>query len=179
MTTLPDPTKHLVGYGRRDEATGMLHGYIRWPHGRFPTPFGCRWCGYEQGRHGHLFMPRRGLHRWVQPTQAQIKARMLARRAARKAVCRCPLDDDAWRPFAPVFDPYQCEAHDCHGEFSELNPFGGGPGHGHDAKVSKTCGCGWRTSVWHVADGSAEEELHGHVVRVHGGTYAAELVGAS
>lgn len=71
----------------------------------------------------------------------------------------------------PDADPYACEADDCTGEFSELNPFGGGPVQGHDAKVSRTCTeCGWKTSVWHVADGSAEEELHGHVTRAHGGT---------
>lgn len=73
----------------------------------------------------------------------------------------------------PDVDPYQCESDDCTHEFSELNPLGGGSGpvEGWDAKVSKTCGCGWRTSVWHVDDGSAEEELHGHVVREHGGVY--------
>jgi hypothetical protein len=77
----------------------------------------------------------------------------------------------------PGVDPYACEAEDCTHEFSELNPFGGGSGpvEGHDAKVSRTCGCGWQTSVWHVADGSAEEELHGHVVRAHGGVYPAEV----
>lgn len=86
-------------------------------------------------------------------------------------VCRCD---------EPDADPYACEADDCTAEFSELNPFGGGgPVQGHDAKVSRTCGCGWRTSVWHVNDGSAEEELHGHVVRVHGGTYPARTGGAS
>jgi hypothetical protein len=78
------------------------------------------------------------------------------------AKCRCD---------EPGADPYECEADDCTATFSELNPFGGGPVHGHDAKVSRTCGCGWTTSVWHVDDGSAEEELHGHVVRVHGGVY--------
>ncbi len=77
-------------------------------------------------------------------------------------ICRCD---------EPDADPYACEADDCTGEFSELSPFGGGPVQGHDAKVSRTCGCGWRTSVWHVNDGSAEEELHGHVTRVHGGVY--------
>jgi hypothetical protein len=78
------------------------------------------------------------------------------------AVCRCG---------EPDADPYSCEADDCEGEFSELSPFGGGPVEGHDAKVSGTCGCGWQTSVWHVNDGSAEEELHCHVVRDHGGAY--------
>lgn len=160
-----------------DEGTGVARGHIRWPEGRTPTPFGCRWCGISQRSHpfGPTWMRGRGMHVWEQPTQAQIKARMLARRNARKAVCRCPLDDE-WRPFAPVFDPYACEASECHGYTSEINPFGGGgPVHGVDAKVSRTCGCGWVTSVWHVDDGSAEEELHGHVVRVHGGDYPAEL----
>lgn len=81
-------------------------------------------------------------------------------RKAEAAKCRC---------HEPDADPYACEADDCEGEFSELNPFGGGPVQGHDAKVSRTCGCGWRTTVWHVNDGSAEEELHRHVVGVHGG----------
>lgn len=80
------------------------------------------------------------------------------------AVCRCD---------EPDADPYSCEADDCHGEFSELNPFGGGPVHGHDAKVSRICECGWRTSVWHVADGSAEEELHRHIARAHDATPTA------
>lgn len=168
-----DPTKHLIGYGRRDAATGMLRGHIRWPDGTVPTPFGCRWCGREQYGHMQLFLPRRGFHTWVQPTQAQIKARMLARRNARKSVCRCPLDDEP-RPFAPVFDPYMCEASDCHGYTSETDPFGGGSywrsAHTPSAEVSRRCQtCGWTTSVWHVDDGSAEDELYRHTVRAHGG----------
>ncbi|WP_439947261.1 hypothetical protein [Streptomyces sp. BBFR109] len=107
-----DPTKHLLGYGRRDAATGMLHSHIRWPHGTTPPPFGCRWCGQEQRVHGRTYLPRRGHHTWEQPTEAQIKARMLARRAARKAVCRCV---EPWQqyPLAPVVDPWKCEADDC------------------------------------------------------------------
>ena len=79
-------------------------------------------------------------------------------------VCRCD---------EPDADPYACEADDCSYSFSELNPFGSSarPVNIASAEVSKTCGCGWRTSVWHVDDGSAEEELHGHVTRVHGGVY--------
>lgn len=83
--------------------------------------------------------------------------------------CRCD---------EPGADPYACEAEpeDCTGEFSELNPFGGGgPVEGRDAKVSRGCGCGFRTTVWHVDDGSAEAELHEHVTRVHGG----QLVGGA
>lgn len=174
MPTL-DLTKHLLGYGRRDAATGMLHGHIRWPDGTTPSPSGCRWCGVEQYGHMQSWLPGRGFHCWEQPTQAQIKARMVARRNARKDVCRCPLDDE-WRPFAPVFDPYMCEASDCHGYRSEEDPFGGGSYwrqvNTPSAEVSRPCGqCEFRTSVWHVDDGSAEEELHGHVARVHGGTY--------
>lgn len=115
-----------------------------------------------------MYLRGRGMHAWEQPTQAQIKARMLARRNARKAVCRCPQDD--WRPFAPVFDPYACEASDCYGYTSETNPFAIRRSvHEPSAEVSRKCWCGWRTSVWHVDDGSAEAELHGHVVQVHGG----------
>jgi hypothetical protein len=78
----------------------------------------------------------------------------------------------------PGTDPYACEADDCTASFSELNPFAGGPVEGHDAKVSRKCGCGWSTSVWHVDDGSAEEELHGHVTREHDGVYPAKSGGA-
>ncbi|MFF0790424.1 hypothetical protein [Streptomyces spiralis] len=112
MTQTPDPTKHLLGYGRRNEATGMLHGHIRWPHGTTPPPFSCRWCGIEQRSHGRRYLPRRGYHNWEQPTQAQIKARMLARRAAFKAVCRCVPPEEQY-PLAPVFDPWKCEAEHC------------------------------------------------------------------
>ncbi|MFF0009530.1 hypothetical protein ACFYQT_39750 [Streptomyces tibetensis] len=82
-------------------------------------------------------------------------------------VCRCD---------EPDADPYACEAVDCSGEFSELNPFGGNtlPVEKASADVSRTCGCGHRTSVWHVDDGSAEEELHRHVVRAHGGVYPSQ-----
>ncbi len=171
-TAMPtDPTKHLLGYGRQDTTTGMLHGHIRWPNGQPPTPFGCRWCGTAQNVHGKRWMPGKALHTWERPTTAQIKARMLARRNAYKDVCRCPRDDE-WRPFAPVFDPYACEASNCHGYTSETSPFGGGLYSRSvtttSAEVSRKCStCGWRTSVWHVDDGSAEEELHRHVTRVH------------
>jgi hypothetical protein len=86
------------------------------------------------------------------------------RRRPSEATAKCRCDE-------PDADPYACEAEECSGYFSELNPFGGGPVQGHDAKVSRTCRCGWHTSEWHVADGSAEEELHDHVTSVHGGVY--------
>lgn len=112
MTTTPDPKKHLQGYGRRDTVTGMLHGHVRWPNGSAPTPFGCRWCGIEQGGHGRRWMPGRELHAWEQPTQTQILARMRARRAAWKSTCRCV---EPWEqmPFAPVVNPWKCEADEC------------------------------------------------------------------
>lgn len=95
-----------------------------------------------------------GVTRRIAPTQT-------LREDEAAAKCRCD---------EPGADPYSCEADDCTATFSELNPFGGGPVRGHDAKVSRGCGrCDYRTSVWHVDDGSAEAELHGHVVRVHGG----------
>lgn len=158
----------------------MLHGHIRWPDGSPATPFGCRWCGIEESGHGRRWMPGHGMHSWERPTEAQIKARMLARRNARTSVCRCPQPGEEWRPFAPVFDPYRCEASDCHGYTSETDPFGGGlyerSVRTRSAEVSRACGrCEYRTSVWHVDDGSAEEELHGHVTRAHSG----QLVGGA
>lgn len=102
MAATPDPTKHLQGYGRRDVVTGMLHGHIRWPDGRTPTPSGCRWCGCEQYGHAQTWLPGRGFHRWEQPTQRQILARMRARRRARG--CRCHL---------PYVDPWRCDADHC------------------------------------------------------------------
>jgi hypothetical protein len=80
--------------------------------------------------------------------------------------CRCD---------EPDADPYECEADDCTGYFSELNPHGGSarPVNETSAEVSRTCPrCGWQTSVWHVDDGSAEAELHEHVKRLHAGHYA-------
>lgn len=84
MPSIPDPTKHLLGYGRRDPATGMLHGHIYFPNGQPPVPSGCRWCGQEQRVHGRHWRPGKGLHWYEQPTPAQIKARMLACRASKE-----------------------------------------------------------------------------------------------
>jgi hypothetical protein len=49
-------------------------------HSLAPTPYGCRWCGDQQGHHGQQYIGGHGVHAWEQPTNAQIKARMLARR---------------------------------------------------------------------------------------------------
>ncbi|MEU8101695.1 hypothetical protein [Streptomyces rubiginosohelvolus] len=75
--------------------------------------------------------------------------------------CRC---DD------PDVDPYECEADDCTYSFSELNPFGQSarPVNVGSAEVSRKCDtCGWTTSVWHVDDGSADQELYEHISREH------------
>lgn len=87
-------------------------GRVRWPNGQPPTPSGCRWCGAEQRHHGRRSLRGRPSHSWERPTEAQIKARMVARRNARKSVCRCV---EPWQqqPFAPVVDPWKCEADDC------------------------------------------------------------------
>lgn len=75
-------------------------------------------------------------------------------------VCRCG---------EPGVDPYACEADDCTYEFPELNLFGGSrPVDVASAEVSAKCGrCGWRSSVWHVDDGSAEAELYEHTSTMH------------
>jgi hypothetical protein len=92
--------------------TGMRYDYLRWPDGQPPTPFGCRWCGDEQGHHGRQYLRGRKFHVWEQPTEVQILARMRARRNAWKAVCRCVLPELQY-PLAPVVDPWQCEADNC------------------------------------------------------------------
>jgi|SRR5881397_1938487 len=106
----------LAALPYRDDSTGVGYGNVRWSVGRTP-PFGCRWCGVDQRSHpfGPTWIRGRGMHVWEQPTQAQIKARMLARRNARKDACRCPdpMEYGAPQPFAPVVDPWKCEADDC------------------------------------------------------------------
>lgn len=49
------------------------------------SPYGCSWCGDERHHHGSQWAPIIGLHKWTTPTQAQILARMRARRAERLA----------------------------------------------------------------------------------------------
>lgn len=46
---------------------------------RIESPYGCRWCGKEKP-HGWVYSASQGYHQWAAPTEAQIKARMLARR---------------------------------------------------------------------------------------------------
>ncbi|MEV7034608.1 hypothetical protein AB0N99_30805 [Streptomyces sp. NPDC093272] len=49
----------------------------------FVPPFGCTYCGDEQHHHGEQWTAIIGMHTWMQPTQAEILERMLARRDAR------------------------------------------------------------------------------------------------
>ncbi|MFF8840535.1 hypothetical protein [Streptomyces sp. NPDC015130] len=82
----------------RDPATGLSRNPIRYPDGQPPTPYGCRWCGTEQGGHGRRWKPGAGLHVWEQPTDAQILARMRARRTARLAGPAPLHATTAWAP---------------------------------------------------------------------------------
>lgn len=45
-------------------------------------PSACRWCGIAQRGHGRQFADAAGWHAWVLPTNAQVLARMQARRLA-------------------------------------------------------------------------------------------------
>ncbi|MFD9256940.1 hypothetical protein [Streptomyces sp. NPDC059538] len=46
------------------------------------APDACHWCATPKDGHGHQWTVQAGWHDWVQPTQDQINARTLARRAA-------------------------------------------------------------------------------------------------
>lgn len=86
-----------------DAETGMRHGGVRWPHGTIPTPFGCRRCGHPQPQHGRGYG-----HDWQRPTNAQILARMHARRRH--------LDEErqrfrVWKAFAIASGAYERTDH--------------------------------------------------------------------
>lgn len=51
----------------------------------FESPYGCRWCGIEQRRHGRRWFAVIGMHSWLEPDQAMILERMTRRRAHRLA----------------------------------------------------------------------------------------------
>ena len=53
------------------------------PPNATPTD-GCQHCGLPAREHMQRWKPEPGWHKWVEPTQEQIKERMLARRAQRK-----------------------------------------------------------------------------------------------
>ncbi len=67
----------------RDPATGLRRNPMRYSNHRPPTPYGCRWCGAAKRSHGHRWVASAGLHTWDRPTNAQILARMQARRRTR------------------------------------------------------------------------------------------------
>ncbi|WP_405531518.1 hypothetical protein OG592_27055 [Streptomyces avidinii] len=46
------------------------------------VPNGCHWCGIVQRGHARQWTAQAGWHSWEQPSQEQIKARTIARRAA-------------------------------------------------------------------------------------------------
>jgi hypothetical protein len=50
---------------------------------RVSEPFGCTHCGVEKRSHGRRYLGGQGVHAWERPSDAQVKGRMLARRAAR------------------------------------------------------------------------------------------------
>lgn len=64
----------------RDPGTGLKRGPIVWRDGCIRPAYGCRWCGFDVIDHGWKWKPSIGFHQWVEPTTAQIKARMRARR---------------------------------------------------------------------------------------------------
>lgn len=47
------------------------------------APNGCRHCGIPARQHAQQWKPPVGWHKWEPPTDAQILARMKARRAQR------------------------------------------------------------------------------------------------
>ncbi|MEU7155120.1 hypothetical protein [Streptomyces chrestomyceticus] len=51
---------------------------------KMPEPYACAWCGIPRLSHGLQYMWGVGGHGWVRPSDAQILARMKARRAARR-----------------------------------------------------------------------------------------------
>ncbi|MGW2196880.1 hypothetical protein ACWCSH_31695 [Streptosporangium sp. NPDC001682] len=53
---------------------------VRWHAEQPPTPLGCRWCGHPPYAHDAASLPHRPGHLWEQPTPAQVRTRMTARR---------------------------------------------------------------------------------------------------
>lgn len=99
MASGPQPTGEAAN-DCFDAAMADLDDPVRWLHGTTlvealrrqadnpdgHTPFGCRYCGIEQHSHARQWTRtvEVGWHAWATPTQQQIKARMQARRAARR-----------------------------------------------------------------------------------------------
>ncbi|MFC9821388.1 hypothetical protein ACFWG6_30910 [Streptomyces erythrochromogenes] len=79
----PDGTYHLGLFGFNglcltDEAGHMLPDVD--PAGTEPNA--CHWCSIGKLEHGIQWADQASNHEWEQPSQEQIKTRMLARRAA-------------------------------------------------------------------------------------------------
>ncbi|MEV7966974.1 hypothetical protein AB0O34_13455 [Sphaerisporangium sp. NPDC088356] len=53
---------------------------IRWHADHPPRPLGCRWCGHPPYAHDAGSLPHRRHHQWEHPTNAQVRARLDARR---------------------------------------------------------------------------------------------------
>jgi hypothetical protein len=52
---------------------------IRMRHRTAPEVNGCRWCGVDDRAHGQYWIPGKGWHGFIAPTNAQRKARYKAR----------------------------------------------------------------------------------------------------
>lgn len=63
--------------------TGELYGALM-RLGRPVEPSACRWCGIPKRDHAQQWVNGVGWHCHADPTDRQIKARMIARREARK-----------------------------------------------------------------------------------------------
>lgn len=57
---------------------------------RVSEPYGCKHCGEAKRTHGRRYVLSAGVHAWERPTDEQVKARMLARRAARSPLPATP-----------------------------------------------------------------------------------------
>ncbi|WP_181871270.1 hypothetical protein [Sphaerisporangium album] len=69
---------------------------VRWSADAPPLPLGCRWCGHAPYAHDSASLPHRRHHEWEQPTAAQMRARLSARR--RLGLCATPYAAAPSRP---------------------------------------------------------------------------------
>ncbi|MFB7359694.1 hypothetical protein [Streptomyces gardneri] len=81
----PDGTYNLARFGFHSLCLIGDDGHILHPALPAPTPqagdpSGCHWCGINERTHARQYTEGPGYHTWTQPTQDQIKTRMLARR---------------------------------------------------------------------------------------------------
>ncbi|WP_411092243.1 hypothetical protein [Streptomyces sp. 049-1] len=95
-------TKHP---STRCKTCGLHHGRVRHPDGTPPHPYGCRWCGIDPAEHRKRRTAAAGLHTWQRPTNAQILARMRARRVARVEARRLAAVETAFSRAAGLVGP--------------------------------------------------------------------------